>query len=117
MSRFGKPSKNSCFGRRGVDLTEELIAKLREVAKGSNIKDASELKAKFIELIVQKLEEIPGMGKPIEVKNKPTLVLIVGVNGSGKTTTAAKLAYKFKQQGYSVLLAAADTYRAARSIS
>lgn len=101
------------LGDVGVDLTEELIAKLREVAKGSNVKDASELKAKFIELIVQKLEEIPGMGKPIEVKNKPTLVLIVGVNGSGKTTTAAKLAYKFKQQGYSVLLAAADTYRAA----
>jgi len=64
-------------------------------------------------LIVSELEKIPGMGKPIEVKNKPTLVLIVGVNGSGKTTTAAKLAYRYKEDGQKVLLAAADTYRAA----
>ena len=46
------------------------------------------------------------MGKPIEVKNKPTLVLIVGVNGSGKTTTAAKLAYRYKEDGQKVPLAA-----------
>ena len=86
---------------------------MRYVAKESNIRDALALKAAFIDLIVSELEKIPGMGKPIEVKNKPTLVLIVGVNGSGKTTTAAKLAYRYKEDGQKVLLAAADTYRAA----
>ena len=101
------------LGDVGVDLSEELISKLRYVAKESNIRDASALKATFIDLIVSELEKIPGMGKPIEVKNRPTLVLIVGVNGSGKTTTTAKLAYKYKEEGYKVLLVAADTYRAA----
>ena len=101
------------LGDVGVDLSEELISKLRHVAKESNIRDASALKATFIDLIVNELEKIPGMGKPIEVKNRPTLVLIVGVNGSGKTTTTAKLAYKYKEEGYKVLLVAADTYRAA----
>jgi len=86
---------------------------LRQEARKSNIKDASALKEKFVDLIVRKLEEIPGMGKPIETKNKPAVVLLVGVNGSGKTTTAAKLASKFTSEGKKVLLAAADTYRAA----
>ncbi|HHZ05140.1 MAG TPA: signal recognition particle-docking protein FtsY [Acetomicrobium hydrogeniformans] len=101
------------LGDVGVDLTDELVAELRQEAKKSNIKDASALKEKFVDLIVRKLEEIPGMGKPIEMKNKPAVVLLVGVNGSGKTTTAAKLASKFTSEGKKVLLAAADTYRAA----
>jgi fused signal recognition particle receptor len=101
------------LGDVGVDLTDELVAELRQEAKKSNIKDTSALKEKFVDLIVRKLEEIPGMGKPIETKNKPAVVLLVGVNGSGKTTTAAKLASKFTSEGKKVLLAAADTYRAA----
>lgn len=101
------------LGDVGVDLTDELVAELRQEARKSNIKDTSALKEKFVDLIVRKLEEIPGMGKPIEIKNKPAVVLLVGVNGSGKTTTAAKLASKFTSEGKKVLLAAADTYRAA----
>ena len=53
------------------------------------------------------------MGRPIELAGSPSVILMVGVNGSGKTTTAGKLATMFLGQGRSVILAAADTYRAA----
>jgi fused signal recognition particle receptor len=52
-------------------------------------------------------------GTPVKAAEKPTVVVLIGVNGSGKTTTAAKLAYRLKQEGDSVLVAACDTFRAA----
>ncbi|MDD4160132.1 MAG: zeta toxin family protein, partial [Synergistaceae bacterium] len=53
------------------------------------------------------------MGAPLDVSRKPSVILMIGVNGSGKTTTAGKLAAQLKKEGKKVLLAAADTFRAA----
>ena len=60
-------------------------------------------------------EILSPVSKPLEIdsNNKPHVIVLVGVNGSGKTTTAGKLASQFKQQGKSVLLSACDTFRAA----
>ena len=82
------------------DLVEKIIEKLpKEVSK-------DKLKTEL-----QKVFNVPDA--KIEIKDKPYTILIIGVNGAGKTTTIAKLAYKFKNEGKSVMLGAADTFRAA----
>ncbi|TYP59963.1 signal recognition particle-docking protein FtsY [Thermosediminibacter litoriperuensis] len=91
----------------GVDTTEKLISRLREKVKAEKIKSPEELKEALKNEIINvfpepKFDIIP-----------PAIILIVGVNGVGKTTTIGKLAYKFKSKGKKVILAAADTFRAA----
>ncbi|MDR1944152.1 MAG: signal recognition particle-docking protein FtsY [Synergistaceae bacterium] len=100
-------------GDVGVEAAESLIADLRQVSIDRRIAHTAELKSAFAELIAARLEETPGMGKPLDLSASPSVVLLVGVNGSGKTTTAGKLASAFLNEGRSVILAAADTYRAA----
>lgn len=101
------------LGDVGVEATESLIRDLRQVAIDKRIAHTIELKNVFADLIVARLEAIPCMGAPLDASKKPSVILLVGVNGSGKTTTAGKLASSFLSQGESVILAAADTYRAA----
>ncbi|MDR1133939.1 MAG: signal recognition particle-docking protein FtsY [Synergistaceae bacterium] len=101
------------LGDVGVETTEELIAELRQIAVGRRIAHTGELRGAFAEALVQRLEDIPDMGKPLDVSASPSIALLVGVNGSGKTTTAGKLASRLAGQGKTVILAAADTYRAA----
>ncbi|MDQ7822590.1 MAG: signal recognition particle-docking protein FtsY [Candidatus Eremiobacteraeota bacterium] len=93
----------------GVTTTEKIIEGLKEKAK--RIKEPSEL----MEALKGDLATIlQGKGGAlIECAEKPTVVLVVGVNGTGKTTSIAKLAHKLKSEGRKVLLAAADTFRAA----
>ncbi len=96
----------------GTKTTEEILSKLREKADRKQIKDAAELK----KLIKQQIEEIlkatpPKAGKPF--KGEPEVVMVVGVNGTGKTTTIGKLAHAMRREGKTVLLCAADTFRAA----
>ncbi len=93
----------------GPELAEEIVEKLRE--KHPDGLTPEELQAALEEEIYAILFEAEREFVP--PPEKPCVFLIVGVNGSGKTTTAAKLAHKFKAQGKSVLLAAADTFRAA----
>jgi len=82
------------------DLVEKIIEKLpKEVTK-------EKLKKELL-----KVFDVPE--NKIEINDKPYVFLIIGVNGAGKTTTIAKLAYKFKNEGKSVILGAADTFRAA----
>jgi len=82
------------------DLVEKIIEKLpKEVTK-------EKLKKELL-----KVFDVPE--NKIEINDKPYVFLIIGVNGAGKTTTIAKLAYKFKREGKSVILGAADTFRAA----
>ncbi|MDR2779618.1 MAG: signal recognition particle-docking protein FtsY [Synergistaceae bacterium] len=100
-------------GDVGVETTEALVSGLRETALERRIAHTGELKGIFAEMLVDCLEEIPGMGRPLDVSEPPSVIVLVGVNGSGKTTTAGKLAAMFMNQGKSVVLAAADTYRAA----
>lgn len=94
----------------GAHTSLELVQKLRDEAKKRKLTEASELKPLLQELIAETL----GEETPLNfVAAGPTIILVVGVNGVGKTTTIGKLANKLKQDGKSVLLAAGDTFRAA----
>lgn len=93
----------------GVPTTQTLLVSLRETIRRSAIKDAQDLKS-FLK--GQLLSILNKAANEVKMEN-PHLVLVLGVNGTGKTTTIAKLAYRYKGQGKEVLLAAADTFRAA----
>jgi fused signal recognition particle receptor len=95
----------------GVTTTMEVIDALRERAKRKQIRDGAELK----ELLKAQLKAIlDEQQTPAHiVKTAPLVIMMVGVNGTGKTTTAGKLAAYFRRQGKTVLLCAADTFRAA----
>ncbi|NOX90793.1 MAG: signal recognition particle-docking protein FtsY [Calditrichaeota bacterium] len=96
-------------GDVGVDTTMEIIERFRERARKEKVETPEELNEILKEEISKQLIVPP---QEPEV-NKPFVILVVGVNGTGKTTSIAKLAYHFQQQGKKVLLAAADTFRAA----
>ena len=101
------------LGDVGIDTTETLIEKLRRTSIDKRIARTSELKKAFMELLVEQLEAVPGMGRPLQLTTKPAVVIMIGVNGSGKTTTSGKLAAQLKADGKRVIMAAADTFRAA----
>ena len=101
------------LGDVGIDLTETLIKRLKQRAIDERISRTSEIRAVFSNLLIDQLREVKGMGDPLDVSQKPAVILMIGVNGSGKTTTAGKLAAQLKKEGKKVLLAAADTFRAA----
>ena len=101
----------------GIDTTVEIIRRIEErVAKDKYI-NTSELnnilKSEIQQLLVKHEDGIMAGDMPLSSDKKPYVVLIVGVNGVGKTTSIGKLAYQFKQAGKSVMLGAADTFRAA----
>ncbi|HEY8529922.1 MAG TPA: signal recognition particle-docking protein FtsY [Paenibacillaceae bacterium] len=96
----------------GVHTTMELIDELRAEAAKRKLEDASELQPILAEKLVQILKGDGDEGKLNLNPDGPTVILFVGVNGVGKTTTIGKLAWKFRQEGKSVLLAAGDTFRA-----
>lgn len=93
----------------GVETTTKIIDGLRERVKKEHSTEASQIKQLLIDEITYILEE--GENK-LELKS-PSIILVIGVNGVGKTTTIGKLANIYKQQGNNILLAAADTFRAA----
>lgn len=96
----------------GVETTEVLLARLRERARQEGYRDGEALRAALAEEMRAVLREAERPVPPPQ-PGTPYVVLVVGVNGVGKTTTIAKLAYLYRRQGHSVLLAAADTFRAA----
>ena len=100
-------------GDTGLDFTEEIIDFLKSEAKRKGIKTPEGLKDLFTAKIVDELNSVDGMGESFSLKNKPLVLLMAGVNGSGKTTSAGKLAAMYANQGKKVILAAADTFRAA----
>ena len=94
----------------GMKAVEEIMGSLREKAKKGEVKDATSLKE------VLKKEMVSILNHPhtlVTHGNRPFVILAIGVNGVGKTTTIGKLASRFHSQGLSVLLAAGDTFRAA----
>ncbi len=96
----------------GVDTTERIIADLHKRLARNELKDLEALQRGLRDAICEILNPVE---KPLTI-NKPDgpyVILMVGVNGAGKTTTIGKLARRFKDQGYSVMLAAGDTFRAA----
>ncbi len=96
----------------GVETTESIIAKMKQTSRSEGFTKASELTDALREELRSRLKT---PDDPLEMisKTSPFVILMVGVNGSGKTTTAAKLAKQYKAAGKKVMLAAADTFRAA----
>ena len=93
----------------GVETSLYIIEKLREKVKDEKIHDPAEVKDAIIRVITEILEKDE---EPIELP-QPSVVLVIGVNGVGKTTTIGKLTHNYMENGKTVLLAAADTFRAA----
>lgn len=94
----------------GVETASRFVAAVAEEAKQGKTTEAGQVRELLKSLILESLE---GAGAPLQMDGHPSVYLVLGVNGSGKTTSAGKLAYQLRQQGLSVLLAAADTFRAA----
>ena len=96
----------------GSTTTQEVLGKLREKADRKQIKDVAELKRLLKEELLAILNS--ANARPVKtVDGAPEVILVVGVNGTGKTTTIGKLSQVFRSQGKNVLLCAADTFRAA----
>ncbi len=93
----------------GVETSEEILSALWERERKEGLTKTHELRQVFGEELRKRLSDPP----PLDFSTQPTVILIVGVNGSGKTTTIAKLGRRLRDQGKQVLLGAADTYRAA----
>jgi fused signal recognition particle receptor len=96
----------------GVAATVELTQALEDEVRRGKLKTEADLKRSLQERLAQMLEGSEDPGAIARAESGPTVVLLVGVNGTGKTTTAAKLAWRLQREGRKVLLAAADTYRA-----
>lgn len=96
----------------GVKTVMDLVEELKDVARTKNIKDTIELQDSIVEVLAGMLTKSETETHLNFVQDGMTVILVVGVNGVGKTTTIGKLAHKFKQEGKSVILAAGDTFRA-----
>jgi fused signal recognition particle receptor len=95
----------------GITTTTEIIERIKDRAERHMLNDAAELRGLIRE---QLLEILQAVARPMPyVSEPPAVIMVVGVNGAGKTTTIGKLATRFKAEGRSVLLCAADTFRAA----
>src|ERR1700745_3415409 len=96
----------------GTSTTQEILGKLREKANYKQIRNVAELKGLLQEEILTILAAVDS--QPVtKVDGMPEVILVVGVNGTGKTTTIGKLAQVLRSDGKTVLLCAADTFRAA----
>ena len=93
----------------GVSNTEYIIEKLRDVIKEKRISEPEDARNELIAII----EEAIGENEGLKLSTSPAVILVIGVNGVGKTTSIAKIANCLKKEGKSVVLAAADTFRAA----
>ena len=93
----------------GAGATDEIIEKLRKDIKEEKIKDADEVRA----FLKNTLKDMIGEGGPLVLDTKPSVILVIGVNGAGKTTSIGKISNKLRQDGKKVVVAAADTFRAA----
>ena len=94
----------------GMETTEKIINNLRTRIKKENLKEADEVK----KALREEIEEIFKDNKPeLDLENKPAVILMVGVNGAGKTTSIGKIANNLKKEGKKVIIASGDTFRAA----
>ena len=94
----------------GIDTSSKIISNLRQKIKRENIKAVEEVKRALREEIIRIFDEL---NITLNVETKPSVILVVGVNGVGKTTSIGKIANRLKLDGKKVVIAAADTFRAA----
>ena len=97
------------MGDVGVTTASEITLRLNDVVRKKGIKDPADVKSEIKDIVAEMLEGGEDMG----LITIPSVILVIGVNGVGKTTTIGKLAARYKAEGKSVILAAADTFRAA----
>lgn len=93
----------------GTNTTEKVIEELRDRIKTENIKNADDVKTALCDILVRQI----GEGEGLNLSTSPSVILVIGVNGVGKTTSIGKIAYNLKNEGKKVIVAAADTFRAA----
>ncbi len=93
----------------GVNTTEEILDQLRDEVKENRLKEPAEVKTKLFEI----LKDMIGEHEPLNLSTQPSVVLVIGVNGVGKTTSIGKISAELKNHGKRVVVAAADTFRAA----
>ena len=93
----------------GVTTSEKICDKLRQKVKQEGVKEPEKIKDMLKEIITEML----GEDQKLDMSTTPSVILVIGVNGVGKTTTIGKLAYQLHKQGKKVIVAAADTFRAA----
>lgn len=93
----------------GVETSEEICDRLRKMIKERGITDPNEI----MELIQEVIGDMMGDDTGLDLTQSPAIIMVIGVNGAGKTTTIGKLCYQFKKEKKKVLVAAADTFRAA----
>ena len=93
----------------GVYVTEEILDRLRDTVKDKNLKESEQVKDELFAI----LSEMVGDHEPLNLSTKPAVILVIGVNGVGKTTSIGKISAELKSQGKKVVVAAADTFRAA----
>ena len=94
----------------GMETSLDIVGRLRQKIKKENIKDADEVKNVLKQIIQEIMDE---NDKSLKLNTKPSVILVIGVNGVGKTTSIGKMANSLKKQNKKVLMAAADTFRAA----
>ena len=93
----------------GAETAENIVEELREKIREDKLTDAEEVKSALKEI----LRGHVGEGEPLKLETTPSVILVIGVNGVGKTTSIGKIAAHLKREGKNVLVAAADTFRAA----
>ena len=107
---FDELEETMILADAGADTAVESVEELRRVVKARGLRGGEEVKSAFAEILAGRLN----VGeRELHLTTKPSVILMVGVNGVGKTTTIGKLAARFMAEGKSVLLAAGDTFRAA----
>lgn len=93
----------------GVETSLEICGELRKKVKEKGLTETAQLMDELKDIITEML----GEDKGLDISSKPAVILVIGVNGAGKTTTIGKLAARYKNEDKNVLVAAADTFRAA----
>lgn len=94
----------------GLETSEEIIAKLKEKIKKEKVVEPDEVKKEIKSIVLETFNE---NSSSLNLEGKPAVILMIGVNGAGKTTSIGKIAYKLKNEGKKVIVAAGDTFRAA----
>jgi len=97
----------------GMDSTLDIVDSLRDEIKRQSIKDSNQIYPVLKDIMIEKLDENNLDNNLNIIQNELAIILVIGVNGVGKTTTIGKLAHNLQKEGKSVMLAAADTFRAA----
>lgn len=94
----------------GLETSEEIIGKLKEKIKKEKVVEPDEVKKEIKSIVLETFNE---NSSSLNLEGKPAVILMIGVNGAGKTTSIGKIAYKLKNEGKKVIVAAGDTFRAA----